>query len=100
MNCVFTYPFSVPIWGAVRSWCRIQRSMTTLQAACKRLKLEARRTTWPSKCHGLDFACTVYYIWLTWNQVYFNGVTLDPSLLEDRIKTQWYMISFFCPLVS
>lgn len=95
----FTCPMSRAIWQPVRAWTRMRREMNTLEAAVKWLRKEARGTTVPARVRRLSFACTVYYIWLSRNRMFFDGLQPSPKKIVHRIQK---CIGFYipCTLVS
>lgn len=90
----FTCPMSRAIWQPVRAWTRMRREMNTLEAAVKWLRKEARGTTVPARVRRLSFACTVYYIWLSRNRMFFDGLQPSPKEIVHRIQTQVYRVLY------
>ncbi|XP_022853499.1 uncharacterized protein LOC111374969 [Olea europaea var. sylvestris] len=86
--------FTSKIWGNVRQWLGIKRSMTTLVSALKWLKKEAHGTSWLSKVKRIALASTVYYIWLTWNRKIFEDLSTNLDCIVRQIKTHVYKVMF------
>ncbi|XP_022855080.1 uncharacterized protein LOC111376355, partial [Olea europaea var. sylvestris] len=90
----FKCSFTSSLWGSIRRWLGITRSMTTLAMALKWLKKEARGTSWLSKAKRVALATKVYYIWLTRNRKLFEDLSYDLDSIVRRIKTHVYKVMF------
>lgn len=67
----FQCEISSRIWGQIKDWMGLRRSMSTLASALKWLKKEARGSPWQSKAKRVALACTVYYIRSALNRLIF-----------------------------
>lgn len=90
----FECPFSRALWTELRRWCGLRREMTTLAASAKWIKKESRGTTWISRRRRLVFVCTVYYIWITRNRLYFEGLAPHMDDIVATIKTHVYKVGY------
>ncbi|XP_022895208.1 uncharacterized protein LOC111409387 [Olea europaea var. sylvestris] len=90
----FKCSFTSSLWGSIRSWLGITRSMSTLAIALKWMKKENRGTSWLTKTKRVALASTVYYIWLTRNRMIFEDLPADLDSIARRIKTHVYKVMF------
>jgi len=82
------------IWGQIKAWMGMHRSMSTLASSFKWLKKEARGSSWLCKAKRVAFACTVYYIWAARNRQIFEGQRPLVDSIISRVKAQVYRIIF------
>ncbi|XP_022860943.1 uncharacterized protein LOC111381398 [Olea europaea var. sylvestris] len=90
----FKCSFTSSLWGSIRRWLGITRSMSTLAIALKWMKKENRGTSWLTKTKRVALASTVYYIWLTRNRKIFEDLPADLDSIARRIKTHVYKVMF------
>ncbi|CAH2936087.1 MAG: hypothetical protein CPSOU_6785 [uncultured Paraburkholderia sp.] len=90
----FRCSFSRQLWTRIAGWSGIGTRDMDLQEIIRRIKRHARGTTWPSRKRRIAFACTIYYIWLTRNRLYFEHLQPNVDDIVMRIKTQVYKIGY------
>ena len=66
--------------------------MTTLKAAVKWIKKEARGTSAQAIAKKVGLACTVYSIWIMRNARMFEGKIIPPADAIRDIKIQVYRV--------
>ncbi|XP_057965321.1 uncharacterized protein LOC131155890 [Malania oleifera] len=59
----FKCSFSSKVWGCIRGWLGLHRSMSTLKAAVKWLHKEAKGTDISSVGKRIGLTTTVYFLW-------------------------------------
>ncbi|GFZ06915.1 hypothetical protein Acr_18g0010850 [Actinidia rufa] len=85
-HCSTTYQ----IWTEIRGWLGFSRALTTLKAAAKWIKKEARGTGAQAIAKKTGFAATVYFIWKARNAKIFEGTPIQTTSIIRDIKIQVY----------
>ena len=90
----FQCSFNSFVWGSIKEWLGLSRSISTVANALKWLKKEARGSPWPSKLKRVGLDSTIYFLWNAHNGLIFEGITSNKETIIRRIKTYVYKVMY------